>query len=1078
MLSTRDYHSMTTELFFSFRNTRNVALLCLLLQFFSLVSVTFSPVLAARDREVNALYQTSPEPYVLRSGESPETVARQFGLTLQQLKTYNQFRVFHKPFVQLSEGDELDVPSHNRLKVSPFSVDNEKQVPVVPGQPDGALPKESWPLPPDRVLNDSHNGGAAAGMARSMASGAANDAVSKWLSQYGTVRAGLSLDENSSLTGSNIDWLIPLYDTPQNTLFTQLGARNRDGRNTVNLGWGVRWMTPHWMYGFNNFYDDDITGNNRRVGLGAEARTDYLQFAANTYIRTSNWHQSRDFDDYDERPANGFDVRAQGWLPSYPQLGGKLTYEQYYGDEVALFGKDNRQRNPYAVTAGLNWTPFPLLTVGIDERMGKSGQNETNFSLQLTWHPGESLSSQLTASSVAASRLVANSRYDLVDRNNDIVLEYRKQDVISLTLDQTRITGPAGASLPLSAQVRNKYELQTVIWSAEALEAAGGRLKAQDRTHFIVTLPPYQTVQRAQAAKNTGATGQSTDPNSYVITAVAEDIRGNKSSPQNVTITVLPPTVAFSGPLRVSHDNAVANGKDSVNVAATVADGNGHPLANQQVVFTTVYPDGTHNKQTAVTDGQGNVSVDITSVVSGEATVTATAETASITTHIHFTEGIDAGRSTLNLTPATILADGTSVAVLKLFALNSSGNPVTGKVSRLSFPVTGVTGVKIAGLVEAPEASGHYTAQVSGTQAGVAAISVTYGGTTISGLSASLTLIPANTPSVTTSQLTVDRTSIPADGKTPSTLKLTLRNANGIPVIDAQGVEFISSLTTGVNISPVVNHGDGTYTAELTGTTAGMTAVISARVGGMVLGTISQSVALTDGDADVSQSQFTVDKTIITADGVDKSTLKLTLRNAGGVPVTNQQGVVFRSSRATGVTVSPVTINGDGTYTAVLSGTAAGSAVVTITIDGQAFGVASQVITLTAGEVDTSKSTLKLASSPLPANGSATTTVTLTLRDINDNPVTGSTTKVTFTASPDSSVTFGPVSESPADSGTYITTVTTGTAAGPVLINAQPYGKSVELLLTGGAAEVSASAIMLDNVTYVTGAPMTATVTL
>ncbi|MGX5057138.1 invasin domain 3-containing protein [Enterobacter asburiae] len=374
----------------------------------------------------------------------------------------------------------------------------------------------------------------------------------------------------------------------------------------------------------------------------------------------------------------------------------------------------------------------------------------------------------------------------------------------------------------------------------------------------------------------------------------------------------------------------------------------------------------------------------------------------------------------------------------------------------MSFPVTGVTGVKIAGLVEAPEASGHYSAQVSGTQAGVAAISVTYGGTTISGLSASLTLIPANTPSVTTSQLTVDRTSIPADGKTPSTLKLTLRNANGIPVIDAQGVEFISSLTTGVNISPVVNHGDGTYTAELTGTTAGMTAVISARVGGMVLGTISQSVALTDGDADVSQSQFTVDKTIITADGVDKSTLKLTLRNAGGVPVTNQQGVAFHSSRATGVTVSPVTINGDGTYTAVLSGTAAGSAVVTITIDGQVFAVASQTVNLTANAATAKVADLTVTHDGAVADGSATNSVTVKVQDANGNAVKAN---VTLTAS--NGAVIAPTVEVDGSKEVTLTSTTAGTSTVKATIGSASLSKDVsftaapadvKLILSGSSA--------------------------
>ncbi len=39
-----------------------------------------------------------------------------------------------------------------------------------------------------------------------------------------------------------------------------------------------------------------------------------------------------------------------------------VNEEQYKGDDVALFGKDNRQKNPHAITAGLNYTPIPLLT--------------------------------------------------------------------------------------------------------------------------------------------------------------------------------------------------------------------------------------------------------------------------------------------------------------------------------------------------------------------------------------------------------------------------------------------------------------------------------------------------------------------------------------------------------------------------------------------------------------------------------------------------------------------------------------------------------------------------------------------
>lgn len=187
---------------------------------------------------------------------------------------------------------------------------------------------------------------AASDMVRSKATDTANSSVQEWLSQFGTASVKLNLDSQNSLDGSEIDWLAPVYDNKTNLFFTQLGARNRDGRNTINMGLGARTLTGNWMLGINSFYDDDITGHNRRVGLGLEAWRDYLKISTNGYFRLSNWHQSRDFDDYNERPANGFDIRTQAYLPGYPQLGGKLMYEKYFGDSVALIDKDTRSKNP------------------------------------------------------------------------------------------------------------------------------------------------------------------------------------------------------------------------------------------------------------------------------------------------------------------------------------------------------------------------------------------------------------------------------------------------------------------------------------------------------------------------------------------------------------------------------------------------------------------------------------------------------------------------------------------------------------------------------------------------------------
>ena len=180
----------------------------------------------------------------------------------------------------------------------------------------------------------------------------------------------------------------------------------------------------------NSFLDYDLSREHTRMGLGLEYGRDYLKLSANNYQRLTGWKDSKDFDDYQERVANGWDVRAEGWLPAYPQLGMKLVYEQYYGNEVALFDKDDRQKDPHAVTVGVNYTPVPLLTLSAEQREGKADDSETRVGLQMNYQLGVPWMHQVDPDSVAALRTLTGSRYDLVDRNNNIILEYRKKEVI------------------------------------------------------------------------------------------------------------------------------------------------------------------------------------------------------------------------------------------------------------------------------------------------------------------------------------------------------------------------------------------------------------------------------------------------------------------------------------------------------------------------------------------------------------------------------------------------------------------------------------------------------------------------
>jgi len=101
-----------------------------------------------------------------------------------------------------------------------------------------------------------------------------------------------------------------------------------------------------------------------------------------------------------------------------PQLGGKLTYEEYDGREVTLLGVNNRQKNPDAITAGVTYTPVPLMTLGAERRMEHDGKSNTCFTLGINYQWGVPWRSQLDVSAVAGMRSLAGSRHELVDHNN------------------------------------------------------------------------------------------------------------------------------------------------------------------------------------------------------------------------------------------------------------------------------------------------------------------------------------------------------------------------------------------------------------------------------------------------------------------------------------------------------------------------------------------------------------------------------------------------------------------------------------------------------------------------------------
>lgn len=505
-----------------------------------------------------AIANTNTVPYTLGALESAQSVAERFGISVAELRKLNQFRTFARGFDNVRQGDELDVPAQvSEKKLTPppgNSSDNLEQQIASTSQQIGSL------------LAEDMNSEQAANMARGWASSQASGAMTDWLSRFGTARITLGVDEDFSLKNSQFDFLHPWYETPDNLFFSQHTLHRTDERTQINNGLGWRHFTPTWMSGINFFFDHDLSRYHSRAGIGAEYWRDYLKLSSNGYLRLTNWRSAPELDnDYEARPANGWDVRAEGWLPAWLHLSGKLVYEQYYGDEVALFDKDDRQSNPHAITAGLNYTPFPLMTFSAEQRQGKQGENDTRFAVDFTWQPGSAMQKQLDPNEVAARRSLAGSRYDLVDRNNNIVLEYRKKELVRLTLTDP-VTGKSGEVKSLVSSLQTKYALKGYNVEATALEAAGGKVVTTGKD-ILVTLPPYRFTSTPE-----------TD-NTWPIDVTAEDVKGNFSNREQSMVVVQAPTLSQKdSSVSLSTQTLSADSHSTATLTFIAHDAAGNPV--------------------------------------------------------------------------------------------------------------------------------------------------------------------------------------------------------------------------------------------------------------------------------------------------------------------------------------------------------------------------------------------------------------------------------------------------------------------------------------------------------------------
>ncbi|MBI0015933.1 hypothetical protein H3S94_11670, partial [Bartonella sp. B10834G3] len=630
------------------------------------------------------------------------------------------------------------------------------------------------------------------------------------------------------------------------------------------------------------------------------------------------------------------------------------------------------------------------------------------------------LSKQLDPDAVGDMRTLAGSRYDLVDRNNDIVLEYKKNEFIKLYM-VGGITGFYNETYSLGISVKSKNDVASVSVMAAALIAAGGKIvQGSGVSDYSVVLPPYQW-------------GGNND---YVVNAVATDVKGNTSKEATTTVTVKAPGFdSTNSTFEADPPSIVADNTAYSTLTFTAKDKNGNPIMGikDRLVFDVVSKGGSAPDKGKVTltsiveTKSGVYTAKLKGTVADVYTVTPKFDgkaVGNLSADVTLTAGAPVEKgielSTFTAVPDLIIADNEDASTLLFTAKDKNGNMVTGIKSRLVFDVAIKNGpVPESGKVTVHEINetktGVYEATLTGTLANVYTITPKFDGNAVGTLSADVTLRagdPAEKGERGEKRSTFEAFPhlIVADNNATSLLTFMAQDKYGNAVVrKAKDLKFVMKSgpnSGGITIDDVVETATaGTYTAKLRGTVVGIYTIVP-EYKNKAVGSLSDTVTLgagapvdKDGDGN-PRSTFTAVPASIVADNNTTSLLTFKAQDKNGHVVggiaKDLKFVMKSGPNSGGITIDEVKETATaGTYTANLKGTVVGVYTIVPEFKNDAVGSLSADVELKVGdpadkgEKGEPRSTFKADPHWIVADNTAYSTLTFMAQDKYGHVISG-----------------------------------------------------------------------------------------
>jgi hypothetical protein len=547
------------------------------------------------------------------------------------------------------------------------------------------------------------------------------------------------------------------------------------------------------------------------------------------------------------------------------------------------------------------------------------------------------------------------------------------------------------------------------------------------------------------SAGSFGAVSESATPGTYTSTFTAT----TAGSTATLTATISGVTLNSKPTVHVT-SGGVSSANSSVSFASpTVASGNTD-------LVTIVVKDAAGNAITGLASGAfgfalyggtsaGSFGAVSESATPGTYTSTFTATTAGSTATLTATVsgvtlnskptvqvtsgGVSSSNSSVSFASPTVASGNTDLVTIVI--KDAAGNAITGLGSgAFSFALSGGTSAGSFGTVTETATLGTYTSTFSATTPGsTATLTSTVSGVTLN----STPSVQVTSGGVSSSNSSVSFASPSAASGNTDLVTIVVKDGAGDPISGLSSGAFSLALSGGTSAGSLsavsATSTPGAYTSTFTASTAGTASTLTTTVSGVTLASMP-TVQVTAGA--ISGGNSTVSFAIRTVASGKPDAVTIVIKDTAGNPIAGLAASAFSfvlsGGTSTGAFSAVSATSTPGSYSAVFTGTIAGTASTLTTTVGGVTLAAKPTITVTAGAVSATNSTDSFASSSVAVG--KTDKLTIKVKDSAGNVISGlASSAFHFSlAGGTSAGTFGPVTET-TTKGTY-TVNFTGTTAG------------------------------------------------